>query len=340
MKTTNVNAPKKVAAPGELYNATYDNGNPTYVTNTEQIYDYSQEKSQEDFNIEVAQAILDLQNNPQTGGCSEEEVNSLISDRLNNLNSTNSGQLGESVSALAAAVGNKPSNKEDHETRIQTLEVKIENQPSNTDVYTTEEVDQKIEGVRNSIGTLSNGVSTSIDGINTEINTINTEIGYLTTAVTQSLPNDISTLSDNTSASLTDLKKRITVEFYGTLDSTGISISSTYNNSTSNRVYYLSDRKTFVSGLAGATLLYKDWAGRFLYTEEPGGTPYSSKVYVCKGICYGWDKDAQELKTIEGSIDPGTSPVTPAQPQDNRASFDDLDTITDTSEGTRYDVTL
>jgi hypothetical protein len=41
MRTTHINAPKKVAAPGELYNATYSQSDSTYLTNTEQVYDYS-----------------------------------------------------------------------------------------------------------------------------------------------------------------------------------------------------------------------------------------------------------------------------------------------------------
>lgn len=83
MRTTHINAPKKVAAPGELYNATYSQSDSTYLTNTEQVYDYTQEKSQEEFNIEVAQAITSLQNQETVDSYSKSEIDSKLGE-LNN----------------------------------------------------------------------------------------------------------------------------------------------------------------------------------------------------------------------------------------------------------------
>lgn len=66
MNTTHIDAPqidnsRIVASPAQLKNAVYQ----TPLTDTEQVFDYSQNKTQEEFNIEVAGAIINLQNQEQ-----------------------------------------------------------------------------------------------------------------------------------------------------------------------------------------------------------------------------------------------------------------------------------
>ena len=340
MKTTNVNAPKKVAAPGELYNATYNNGNPTYVTNTEQIYDYSQEKSQEDFNIEVAQAILDLQNNPQTGGCSEAEVNTIVNEKLDSLNTENSGALGNAVATLISTVGNKPNDKNDHETRIAALE-----STSPTDYS---ERLNTIEGNISDLGTGLGNANTSIQSEETRAKGAETRLEGLI----NNLDEDIEDLNNG----LNNINSNILLQFKekrtGTIsDTSRFHAETTGCNPTA--VFYYEQYKRFMVERNGQIFGY--WGCGNAYNDySPNGedaTPFKNRIYVDQNkLVYTWDGvtlRALGLQFENSSDDSGSQ----EDPEETTATIPEIAygslntatvysyyTVTETTSGVKYKI--
>ena len=100
MNTEHIPAPinEMVAAPGQLYNANYGG----YVTNTESIYDYSQEKTQEEFNREIVDKINSIDGSSETSGYTKLEIDNkfdTVNSVINNLQS-NTSEINSSITNL------------------------------------------------------------------------------------------------------------------------------------------------------------------------------------------------------------------------------------------------
>lgn len=309
-----------VAAPGELYSTAQ--GAP--VASTEQIYDYLKEKSQETINTEVQQKLNELEaNQGRNDGLSEQQVQNKIDASLQSLNTENSGTLGSAVAKLISTVGNKPNNKNDHETRITALE-----STSPTDYSERLNI---IEGNISDLGTGLSNVNTSIQSEETRAKSEESRIEGLISG----LQDYVDEQNNIQNELLHVLKQSAIAEFDGIVDTATIRNVSTTEPVT--KVIYVTSSKIFAASTQTTVfqtpVLYNNWPNRDLYMNDQL-IPYTNKIYVYNGVSYIWDGDS--LNPVGGEI----IPETPATSTENQVPLDNLDNVRDISEGTKYNVIL
>lgn len=314
-----------VAAPGELYSTAQ--GAP--VASTEQIYDYLKEKSQETINTEVQQKLNELEaNQGGNDGLSEQQVQNKIDTSLQSLNTGNSGALGTAVAALASAVGNKPDNEDDHETRIKRLE----NSPT--------DYSGRLNTIETNISNLGTGLSDANTSIQTEETRAKGEESRIEGLITDPVTGLQAVMGAQTQ-NINSIKQSITVEF-NKYENSSANLSSGSTNNPSV-IAYIPKHKTFGAGTNGIYVV--NWPDKDLYINSETSTPYTNKIYICEGTCYTWTS-TDGLKPV-GTVlpsptdDPEETPTTIPE-----VAYEDLNvatvysyyTVTETTSGVKYKV--
>ncbi len=326
-----------VAAPGELYSTAQD----TPVASTEQIYDYLKEKSQETINTEVQQKLNELEaNQGGNDGLSEQQVQNKIDTSLQSLNTENSGTLGTAVAKLISTVGNKPNNKNDHETRITALE-----STSPTDYS------ERLNTIETNISDLGTGLSnanTSIQAEETRAKGAETRLEGLI----NNLDEDIEDLNNG----LNNINSNILLQFKekrtGTIsDTSRFHAETTGCNPTA--VFYYEQYKRFMVERNGQIFGY--WGCGNAYNDySPNGedaTPFKNRIYVDQNkLVYTWDGvtlRALGLQFENSSNDSGSQEDEEETPTTiPEVAYGDLNiatvysyyTVTETTNGVKYKV--
>lgn len=325
-----------VAAPGELYSTAQ--GAP--VASTEQIYDYLKEKSQETINTEVQQKLNELEaNQGGNDGLSEQQVQNKIDNSLQNLNTENSGDLGDAVAKLIDTVGNKPNNKNDHETRITALE------SANPTDYS-----ERLNTIESNISDLGTGLSDA----NTSIQTEETRAKGAETrleGLINNLDEDIEDLNDE----LNNINSNILLQFKekrtGTISDTSRFHAETIGCNPTAVFYYeqykrfVVERNDQIFGYWGCGNAYNNYS-----SNGEGATPFKNRIYVDQNkLVYTWDGVTLRALGLqfENSSDDSGSQEDPKEPVTipeitygnlNTATEYSYYTVTETTSGVKYKI--